>query len=83
MSEKDEIKLWRDLPDAIDFNDGKWTWGRGGRPLTEWQYFIAYTYDDLHQDVYILPGYLGEMLRRQEESGAEKAKTTIRHALGA
>lgn len=82
MSDKDVIKPWRELPETIDFEADHWTWGRGGKPLTEWQYFIAYTHDDLHQDMYVLPNYLSEMLRRQEEHGAENAKRTIRLALG-
>lgn len=82
MGERDVIKPWRELPDTIDLEDGHWNWGRGGRPLTEWQYFIAYCHDDLHQDMYVLPGFLCEMLRKQEEYGGEKAQRTVRQALG-
>lgn len=74
---------WTELDfSKVNFEPGSgWSWGRGGRPLDDWEYSISFSDDDGQQDRYKLPGCISQMLRMQERFGANAAKRAIKSAL--
>jgi len=78
--EKDFSEFPQDA--KVDFSDGHWSWGRGGRPLGDWDFSISYTDDDLTQTRWKLPPCISTMLVSSERHGKEEAQRKIRSALG-
>jgi hypothetical protein len=67
---------------TVNFEDGHWTWGCGGHPLNDREYFISYTADGCSEIRYKLPECINQMLRLQYRYGGEHAMEEIRRALG-
>jgi hypothetical protein len=66
----------------VDFKEGHWDCGRGGRPLEDHEWWISHYSEDFIESRYKLPQCLNEMLADQYKFGAEEAKAKIRDALG-
>jgi hypothetical protein len=67
---------------TVDFDNGEWTWGNGGHPLTDQDFFISHTDDGLTETRYKLPECISRMLRTQYRHGQEDAQVAVRAALG-
>lgn len=66
----------------VNFKSGNWSWGRGGHPFDNDEYFISFTDDKtLDETRYKLPACISQMLRSNYEHGAEDARAKIRAAL--
>ena len=54
--------------DAVDFDDGHWSFGCSGTGfrLTINQFFISYTDEDLNETIYILPKCLNWIIAHEK-----------------
>jgi hypothetical protein len=75
---------WYLLPcDEVDFSYGmNWSYGQGGAPLRDEQWFIAYVDEELCTHKYVLPDPICKMMEYQRKFGADDAKLDIKKALG-
>ena len=76
-------KLLSDLDTSkVNFEDGHWSYGRGGHPLHDCEWAISHTSDEYVETRYKLPDCLNVMMEAQYRHGGEDARGQIRHALG-
>lgn len=76
-------KDWSELDaEAVDFESGEWSWGRGGHPLQDHEYGVTHVNEEMVQTRYKAPPFINEMLRVQEKCTAESTRRDIRSALG-
>jgi len=80
--EGDSIKDWKELPvEEVDFENGSWSFGRGGYPLKDSQWVVEHVNRDLISTRYVLPDCINHMLRRQFKHGQQDIQSSIRNAL--
>jgi len=68
--------------DAVDFESGSWSWGRGGHPLSEQDFAISHVDKDFKETRYAMPKCINKMLKSQFQQGEDEAKRAIQQALG-
>jgi hypothetical protein len=77
------IKPFKELDfDAVDFESGDWSYGRGGFPLEEDQWAISCVIEDFQEIRYPLPLFINQIINYRYVRGKEDAKAKIREALG-
>lgn len=81
MSDRIE-KDWKDLDfDKVDMDSGNWSWGRGGHPLSDYQYSISHVSDKLVETRYKMPLCINQMLKSNYGYGKQDIVNNLRKIL--
>jgi hypothetical protein len=76
-------KPYTDLDwNSVYFGNGNWSWGNGGYPLDDNEFFIAHTDDKFVETRYKMPICINEMLKVQRRHGNDEKLRMIQSALG-
>ena len=94
MSDRIELS-WEELANdcemslgPVDFSrdNGHWSWGQfGHHEVIGDRWFVSYTpslYPDEPERVYILPAFIGEMIKTTQRNAVEELQQKIRSNLG-
>lgn len=78
-------KTYKELDwESVNFDNGSWSWGRGGYPLNDDEYFIYFVASDrnLTSTRYKMPDCISRMLKIAYRQGEQDAKMKIKNAIG-